>query len=114
MKCYDFLFSEVFKTILFAFCTCIFNVCVCVCIGGSQPGSKAGSRPSSRPSSRPQSRQGSKPPSRHGSSLSLDSTGKWVMFSCSEVVIVNSEGNKENYNYDKVTVCCATHTVITA
>ncbi|XP_025831422.1 putative protein TPRXL isoform X1 [Agrilus planipennis] len=36
----------------------------------------SGSRPSSRPSSRSGSRPGSKPPSRHGSNLSLDSTGK--------------------------------------
>lgn len=40
---------------------------------GLTPG---GSRAGSKPNSRPASRQGSKPPSRHGSSLSLDSTGK--------------------------------------
>lgn len=32
----------------------------------------------SKPNSRPTSRAGSKPPSRHGSSLSLDSTGKFL------------------------------------
>lgn len=37
----------------------------------------ASSRPNSRPNSRPASRAGSKPPSRHGSTLSLDSTGKY-------------------------------------
>lgn len=37
-----------------------------------------GSLPASRPASRPQSRPGSKPPSRHGSNLSLDSTGKCI------------------------------------
>jgi len=36
-----------------------------------------GSLPASRPASRPQSRPGSKPPSRHGSNLSLDSTGEY-------------------------------------
>lgn len=40
---------------------------------GLTPG---GSRNGSKPNSRPASRQGSKPPSRHGSNLSLDSTGK--------------------------------------
>lgn len=35
----------------------------------------SGSRAGSKPNSRPLSRQGSKPPSRHGSNLSLDSTG---------------------------------------
>lgn len=39
---------------------------------GLTPG---GSRGGSKPNSRPASRAGSKPPSRHGSSLSLDSTG---------------------------------------
>lgn len=39
---------------------------------GLTPG---GSRGGSKPNSRPASRSGSKPPSRHGSSLSLDSTG---------------------------------------
>lgn len=39
---------------------------------GLTPG---GSRAGSKPNSRPLSRQGSKPPSRHGSTLSLDSTG---------------------------------------
>lgn len=42
--------------------------------GGSRPESK----PNSRPSSRPASRTGSKPPSRHGSNLSLDSTGMFT------------------------------------
>lgn len=40
---------------------------------GLTPG---GSRNGSKPNSRPVSRAGSKPPSRHGSTLSLDSTGK--------------------------------------
>lgn len=35
----------------------------------------SGSRSGSKPNSRPLSRQGSKPPSRHGSNISLDSTG---------------------------------------
>lgn len=39
---------------------------------GLTPG---GSRNGSKPNSRPASRAGSKPPSRHGSTLSLDSTG---------------------------------------
>lgn len=39
---------------------------------GLTPG---GSRNGSKPNSRPASRTGSKPPSRHGSNLSLDSTG---------------------------------------
>lgn len=39
---------------------------------GLTPG---GSRNGSKPNSRPASRAGSKPPSRHGSNLSLDSTG---------------------------------------
>lgn len=36
-----------------------------------------GSRSNSRPASRTGSRPGSKPPSRHGSNLSLDSTGEY-------------------------------------
>ena len=43
---------------------------------GMTPG---GSRAGSKPNSRPLSRQGSKPPSRHGSTLSLDSTGKQII-----------------------------------
>lgn len=44
---------------------------------GMTPG---GSRAGSKPNSRPLSRQGSKPPSRHGSTLSLDSTGKCLLY----------------------------------
>lgn len=42
-------------------------------------GGLTGSLPASRPTSRPQSRPGSKPPSRHGSNLSLDSTGELMI-----------------------------------
>lgn len=45
---------------------------------GLTPG---GSRAGSKPNSRPLSRQGSKPPSRHGSTLSLDSTGECLELS---------------------------------
>lgn len=56
-----------------------------------------GSLPASRPASRPQSRPGSKPPSRHGSNLSLDSTGECIhiyyLIYCirSRIVYINVE-----------------------
>lgn len=48
----------------------------------STPASRksSGGLTGSLPASRPQSRPGSKPPSRHGSNLSLDSTGEWNVF----------------------------------
>lgn len=59
---------------------------------GLTPG---GSRNGSKPNSRPASRAGSKPPSRHGSNLSLDSTGimqengnsQWSLLSLANTLI---------------------------